>query len=404
MSSVHIYSKTVYQPGNSQSGFDLYQRDVEGGDTPSVLRREGIFTENGLSSWTEKAFNPSIKISFSGPSGPWSDSSMYSVGLKPIPEDSVSMPSVYDDLLPKLVTAWKESDFNVGVFAAEGKESIEMMVTRLRGLFQAARSLKRGNVGGALRNLTGRVPKSAQKRARARLDTGDVSGAYLEYHLGWAPMYRDLYEAAKALGLRNHENVVRASVKHVGAIRAAGQPNYEVVAKGKYHRILSAKCIVTREASTIERLGLTDPAGILWEATPFSFIVDYVLPIGRSLESMHAVAALPVKKIVLTTYDVFEGTVMPVSKDYLGGVYLSEVSLPAVSKTYHVERVVAGSIHDIISGWAFMPTSLTPKWDKGLKEIGILSSLVHQSLLSMPSGGRLSDFSLEDLPLPGGRR
>lgn len=404
MSSKHIYDLDLYQPGNPMSGFASYQRDVEGGNTPRVLRDDGLFTENGLSSWTEKLFNPMIRISFNGPSGPWYDSSMYSVGLRPVPDSSVTLPDVYNDLLPKLVEAWKESDFNVGVFAAEGKEAISMMTTRLRGLWQAARSIKRGNVGGALRNLTGQVPKSAQRRARARLDTGDLSGAYLEYHLGWAPMYRDLYEAAGALGLRSHENVIRAAAIHEGVVRAAGQPDYEVVVSGRYRRILSAKCIVTREATLVERLGLTNPAGILWEATPLSFVIDYVLPIGRSLESMHAVAALPIKKFVLTQYDIFEGEILPVSKDYMGGVFMQDVFLPAISKSYHVERGIHGSVHDVISGWAFMPTNITPKWDKGLKQIGILSSLVHQSLLGLVQPGSRLDVSLDDLPLPGGRR
>jgi hypothetical protein len=344
------------------------------------MRLKGQFTENGLSSYTELLYNAGIEISFSGPSGPWSESSMYSVGLRPIPEDPISQPSVYDDLLPKLASAFREADFNVGVFAAEGKDSIRMMTSRLVGLTRAARSLRKGNLGGALRELTGQVPRGARRRAQTSLDLGDVSGAFLEVNLGWVPMYNDLYNAAGLLNLKPRENVITASVSNRSRIRAAGQPDYEVKSKGWYRRILRAKCIVTREPSMIERLGLTDPAGIIWEAVPFSFVIDYVLPIANSLESMHAVSLLPVQKLVLTQYDKMEGEIEPISKDYMAGVYMRNVFEPAIARSYHVERGIYGSIHDVISGWSFMPTNLVPKWDKGLKQLGIVSALAHQAL------------------------
>lgn len=389
MSSRHIFSRDTFGTGQPWSGYAQYQKDIEGGNTPRELRTKGLFTENGLSSWTELLFNQGIEISFSGPSGPWSESSMFSVGLRPIPEDSVSLPDVYDDLLPKLASAFRESDFNVGVFAAEGKESIRMMSSRLVGLARSARSLRKGNLGGALRELTGQVPRGARRRAQQRLDSGDVSGAFLEAHLGWVPMYKDLYSAAGLLNLVPRQNVITATAVHKTGIRAAGQPSEEVISKGSYVRMLRAKCIVTREPSLIERLGLTDPFGVIWEAVPFSFVVDYVSPIGRSLESMHAVSLLPIQKLVLTQYDRMEGSVMPANRDFMGGaMWMRGVYLPALARSYHVERGIYGSIHDVISGWSFMPKNLVPKWDKGLKQLGILSALAHQALKDLGKGRR----------------
>lgn len=388
-------------------GWASYDREISGGNTPRELRAVGEFTENGYSGHTELQFNPLIEVAWESWSAiHWVEGSAYSNGFKPIPESVLPDMSAYD-LLPKLAQAWKESDFNVGVFAAEGKDAIGMMANRLRGLYNGTKALGKGNIGGFLRELTGSVPKGSRRNMQKRMDLGDVSGAFLEGHLGWSPMLGDLYDLAGLIKPKEIQNVVRASHTYIGAVRAAAQPPEMYSASGHHKKTIAIKCIVTREPTWIDRLGLNDPAGILWEATPLSFVIDYVSPIGKALASIHAVGNLPVKQLVLTRHEEFEG-VIKVLKAGNAYWYLSESvrnnPLPSVSKYYVTSRSIHGSIHDVISGWAFMPTNITPKWDKGLKQLGILSSLVHQGFLSHlhPSAPDLAR-SLEDIRLPRGR-
>jgi len=389
-------------------GWASYDREISGGNTPRELRAKGIFLENGYTGITELQFNPLIEVAWeSWGSVSWQVGSAYSHGFKPVPESVLPDMTPYE-LLPKLAEAWKASDFNVGVFAAEGKDAIEMMANRLRGLYNGVRALGKGNIGGFLRESTGSVPKSHQRRMRQRMDTGDISGAFLEGHLGWSPMLNDLHGLAGLIEPKEITNVIKASHTFKGGVVAAGQPSEMYSAHGHHKKTIAIKCIVTREPTWIERLGLTDPAGIAWEATPLSFIIDYVLPIGRSLQSIHAVGALPVQQLVLTTHEEFEGYIK-VLKAGNAHWYLSQSvrnnPLPAVSKYWVTNRSIHGSIHDVISGWSFMPTNITPKWDKGLKQLGILSSLVHQGFLNSLNPGALElSRSLEDLDLPRGRR
>nr|QDH89851.1 MAG: hypothetical protein H4BulkL22317e12091_000001 [Leviviridae sp.] len=50
-----------------------------------------------------------------------------------------------------------------------------------------------------------------------------------------------------------------------------------------------------------EELGFTNPANVLWELVPFSFVVDWFLPIGNFLNSMNALEHLTVVDVTRTT-------------------------------------------------------------------------------------------------------
>lgn len=405
--SIHSLDYFPHSGHPATWGYARYDREISGGNTPSQLRTLGVFTENGYTGYTRLEFNPNIEVRWeSWGQLKWEPSASYSNGFTPVPESVLPTMTPYE-LLPKLAEAWKGSDFNVGVFAAEGKDAIEMMANRLRGLYKGAKALGKGNIGGFLRESTGSVPKSHQRRMRSRMDTGDISGAFLEGHLGWSPMLNDLYGLAGLIKPKEIQNVIRASHTFNGGVRAAAQPSENYSASGHHKKVIALKCIVTREPTWIERLGLTDPSGIAWEATPLSFVIDYVLPIGQALQRIHAVGALPIKSLVLTNHEEFVGYIKALKAGntiHWGGQTIRNNPLPSVNKYYSTNRSIHGSIHDVISGWSFMPTNITPKWDKGLKQLGILSSLVHQGFLSNLNPGQLElSRSLEDIRVPGRR-
>lgn len=42
----------------------------------------------------------------------------------------------------------------------------------------------------------------------------------------------------------------------------------------------------------IQQLGLDDPLGLIWELTPYSFVVDWFLPVGQWLSSFRSIKGL----------------------------------------------------------------------------------------------------------------
>jgi hypothetical protein len=74
------------------------------------------------------------------------------------------------------------------------------------------------------------------------------------------------------------------------------------------------------ETASLGAMGLTNPLLIAWELLPWSFVVDWFLPVGKFVENMDATAGLTFKDGYLTTYEVIDsiGTV--------DGSYLSKTS------------------------------------------------------------------------------
>ncbi len=208
-------------------------------------------------------------------------------------------------LLSKLLSAWRESEFNLGVTVGEGRESVNMIINRLNSLRHSWRSLRRFDLGGALRHLAA-VPRRHRRRAAKRLENHDVSGSWLELHLGWVPLLGDIYNAADF-------EVEYENTKRFLRVRSGwDNPGYvaESTSTWSYSGGVSGGVqwkafldVQSSAPSLPERLGLTDPATIAWELVPMSFVVDWFVPIGTALEAYHAAKVVPVSTITQTQFN-----------------------------------------------------------------------------------------------------
>jgi hypothetical protein len=373
MTSRHTDSVlTLY--GTYVNGKHRRKVDQEGQNTPKALRDVGIFTENPYIGTKVVDIDPVCKVGTS----PGNYNQLWpasSLGGRPaVYPDFVQYHSAID-LLGKLEEKWKGSQFNIGVTVGEGRESAQMMYHRLGGIYRSVRSLKRGNFGGALRELTGQVPKSRQHRARTRMNEHDITGAWLELNLGWSPMIKDIFEAAELVKLKERKNRIIVSKARKGIPMVNGnQLHWEVT--GKCERRMSVIVDVTRNPTLIEAMGLTDPASIMWELVPFSFVADWVSPIGNYLANLHAVGALPAKKVIITKSEKLHGHSRPLASP-VGGLHHQFDFPRIVYKASRVERSIYSSMQAAFTATDFMPTSITAKWDPDLWKISTAVSLVH---------------------------
>lgn len=387
MTSRHSDVKDPVFPGSF--GWDGYHRRIvhqEGGNTPKVLRDQKIFLENPYVGTKDVTINPLIAVgtSASGPRNYLAGAHTLG-GIPNVYPSELSYPEP-SDLLGKVMEKWKGSKFNVGVTLGEGKESAEMMYHRIGGILSSVRSLKRGNIGGALRSLTGQVPKKGRQNARALLDGGDVSGAFLELNLGWSPMIKDIHELAHLLQFkgRRHRLIVSRAMK--GVPRVNGNNDHWKVT-GKCEKRTSIIVDVYREPTLMEALGLTDPAGVMWELVPLSFVVDWFFPIGNYLNGLHAVGRLPAKKVIITKSEKLHGYSKVIANP-VAGFYHDGVHPRVTCRKSHVNRVIYDSMWTAFTVTDFLPTSVTAKWDPSLWKLATASSLLHQALQGLPGSRR----------------
>jgi hypothetical protein len=72
----------------------------------------------------------------------------------------------------------------------------------------------------------------------------------------------------------------------------------------RHYRKYTILCELTEELSFERQLGLLDPASVLWEITPYSFVVDWFVPFGTYLDNLNQIPKLKGRFLTTSTYEV----------------------------------------------------------------------------------------------------
>jgi hypothetical protein len=201
-------------------------------------------------------------------------------------------------LLNKLAENIKGHSFDLGINIAEARKSYATILTNLSSVGSALRDLKHGNLTRALRTLSaGRAgPRNGGIR---RLKTKDLSGRWLETQYAFLPLISQSFEAGKALEAATRMRVFRFTAS------LSTRRNDDVYINGAYQQIIhwtyNRKLLAElSEDVPLERsLGLTNPASIAWEVVPYSFVIDWFLPVGAYLAAWGFIPALKGRFLVV---------------------------------------------------------------------------------------------------------
>lgn len=208
-------------------------------------------------------------------------------------------------LLGKLREKLTGSDFNMSVFLGEGHKTLEMIGDTAIRIAKAVHHLRKGDLAGVARSLlegTSRSPvKPYQKMKPFKPTAAAMSSKWLELQYGWKPLLDDTYNGMQSLA---HQLSVPAQQTYRMSVRT--ESIIEDVKTGwkapiynrsvRVHR-RSLKVIVSEHPSFLAKLGLTDPTNVAWELLPFSFVVDWFIPIGSYLDA-RAITSCIVAKYV----------------------------------------------------------------------------------------------------------
>lgn len=234
-----------------------------------------------------------------GPGMEISPDSGYTVGFG-VPE---RMLGTYSDLLNrvrgKLVSQLGETSSMWAVNIAERQQSVNALANRTMQIVRFTRHLKRFDIYSAARelNLSGR-----DRRVKAIYEkyhgkdrhgvTRDVGNAFLEFHFGWEPLVNDIHATCdllqQAIASSKLSGAASADVsKYTYEDRTCenGTPGYALEDYKGTLRV-HAGCYASIEnpnAYLANRTGLVNPATVLWETIPFSFVVDWFGNVGQFL-------------------------------------------------------------------------------------------------------------------------
>ncbi len=203
------------------------------------------------------------------------------------------------NLYNKLSDQIRGHTFNLGVAVGQGRETLDLAVATVHRFRGSIRALKKGDISSAVRYLglasahVRSVSKPIRRRAAThrRLDMHDVSAAWLELQYGWRPLIQDVYEASKAyerVSSPPRRTKISASITKSGSLSIPYNDSYPwVYYSTEASQTISKKITmyVVEDVSLSQSLGLVDPVSVAWELVPFSFVVDWFIPIGSYFES-----------------------------------------------------------------------------------------------------------------------
>lgn len=278
--------KTNYSIG-STSGTYFESRRQDGVDTPPSLRFPGLWPVNPYVTSRVSEINNKTKYCWGSANGNDVTSAEYTPrNIVPYTRTNLSPPSE-SVVISALADKWRNTDLNIGMYLSpEGRESISMSTDLLMRLANSARALKRGDFGGFVRDLH-ELPRKHRKVAHKKFEQGDISGAFLSAHLGWSPLIKDSFSLLEGVeDIPEKPFRVTASKKSTAvSFSTASTVAHELALRDNFFRT-QLTLDVKRPPTFTQRFGLDNPFLIAWELVPLSFVADYFLPIGATIDSM----------------------------------------------------------------------------------------------------------------------
>lgn len=299
-----------------------------------------------------------------------------------VPSHVALLPQDHYHMIQRLRRKAYGSGFHPGIFAAEAPKAIEMIFDASKQLRLGLVSLAKGNWRGIIRNL-GRPTEALYGRARysyLSFQEGkmSLSQAWLAFQYGWKPLIGDLEDGAAYIAY-----AIEGQGASLGR-RVSTRKTFERVSKDTPGSGNVAFCfrktthqvqyvINDVKTSGLSKLpSLASAAAVAWEILPYSFVCDWVVPIGSYLQALRTSAQLTGTVVVSvksdTTFtDVRSGTEIL--------QLLSVEGPPPRERLITFTRSVSTELSPPTPLGDLSPSSILPDWKRSLNAVALLSNL-----------------------------
>lgn len=290
-------------------------------------------------------------------------------------------------LISKLVDDIRGHDFNAAVAAAEFGQTKGLILNTLSGLRGIVQGTRARNIAMVTRAFAAMTSgKKLTTIAKSTVKAGDISGTVLATYYGWIPLFQDIYEAMRAYETRTAgPRSIRYGVGITGpkefrtivnpGIYGASNPANKVFWRG--HRSVRLEVEFLEELSLARSLGLYNPASVLWEKLPWSFVFDWFIPIGSYLDALGVIPFLSLRYMrsdfARATYSSWSGHPwIEGGYTYTGGSIKGEIM--ALDRTIGTKLNVP------------LPTLKTVEQALSLPHLRNAAALIHQAIANGKRG------------------
>jgi len=177
---------------------------------------------------------------------------------------------------------------DMGSNIGEGRQALRMMADPCISVWKAMKAFKRGEFPEVARQLGLNFRRMLSGRIPANL--------WLAYQFGWKPLLKDAKAAYDSFGTVTKKDLL-VSAGHTAHRTQQGTESFNANWKGDYNTHHRAKCRIDAVVNIPELVqanqwNLINPLSVAWELMPWSFAIDWFVPIGNVLEACSAKAGL----------------------------------------------------------------------------------------------------------------
>lgn len=207
----------------------------------------------------------------------------------------------------KILDKIKNQKVNVAQMFAERRQTANLMITTVNRLASAALAIRKGRIRHATTLFGKKVNSRPLLQRDVQASPENLSNYWLEYIYGWRPLLDDIYGSAELLAdsyLKNRPEFVKSFSEMSVEIEdqqirfnTGGTPGSFYAERMRGSSRAQARFVVgfSVENSMVDaaqRTGLTNPLALAWELVPYSFVVDWILPIGNYLSHLDTTTGL----------------------------------------------------------------------------------------------------------------
>jgi hypothetical protein len=188
---------------------------------------------------------------------------------------------------------------NLAQDAAQLGYTARLIESSARRIAKSMTALRRKRFGEAIDALWSGSARSPRYRSASPSFTGSLANNWLELQYGWKPLLMDIDGAMRSLAsfyqLGEHiTRTVSASAKKETILRAPIMDDaIHLTTVGSSEtrtttrvRIMLRYQIDSRLKAFLAQTGFTNPVNLIWEVLPYSFVLDWFLPIGNWLQTL----------------------------------------------------------------------------------------------------------------------
>lgn len=192
----------------------------------------------------------------------------------------------------------------LGEALATSRKTADLFVDSVKALLKVYVGVRRGDLRKVLDGIDDLSPAQFKRLVNAGKIPGNVANKWLAFHYGWKPLAQDVYgtweilkeslAGTPAMLVHGRGAATETASGLVTCPWSIGQPICDVSydAEWKVRVNLTGRVQEAGIMRAVNQAGLVNPAALAWELVPFSFVVDWFVPVGGVLNALSATSGL----------------------------------------------------------------------------------------------------------------